>query len=76
MIMAAFPFIYTGAGIGLLELLSLYRTLRFKIGILYIPSENILFFLFLFALISITNLDLIGNYTFARDWFSIKYKPF
>lgn len=75
-IMAAFPFIYTGAGIGLLELLSLYRTLRFKIGILYIPSENILFFLFLFALISITNLDLIGNYTFARDWFSIKYKPF
>jgi hypothetical protein len=75
-IMAAFPFIYTGAGIGLLELLSLYRTLRFKIGILYIPSEKILFFLFLFALISITNLDLIGNYTFARDWFSIKYKPF
>lgn len=75
-IMAAFPFVYIGTGIGFVELLNLYRNLRIKIGSLYMPSEKSMFLLWIFALILITNLDVFGNYTFARDWFAIKYKPF
>ena len=75
-IMAAFPFVYSGAGTGFVEFLWIYRRFRARFCLEYLPSDRILSYFLLFILISLTNIDIVGNYSFARDWFAIKYKPF